>query len=217
MENRGALYCLLGNHSGVCLANLHDWDCIVQTWPAIVSSGLSKAMSLEKPSIVRLFDDLAEKIHRQYETIGLDFTVREMAATTLGGLLQCHFLEIDNPMQTHFEQLCKMRLPKRRKRDLSTVVDTIPPADLVKRHAGVLGLSACILSSPYDVPTWMPQLLMDLSAHLNDPQPIEMTVKKTLSNFRRTHHDNWQQHKQQFTDDQLLVLTDLLVSPCYYA
>lgn len=119
-------------------------------------------------------------------------------------------------------------------------------ADLVRRHAGVLGLSACILSSPYDVPTWMPQLLMDLSAHLNDTQPIEvrlpphphphhpsppspstvclnewfplqMTVKKTLSNFRRTHHDNWQQHKQQFTDDQLLVLTDLLVSPCYYA
>lgn len=32
-------------------------------------------MSLEKPSIVRLFDDLAEKIHRQYETIGLDFAV----------------------------------------------------------------------------------------------------------------------------------------------
>lgn len=51
-------------------------------------------------------------------------------------------------------------------------------ADLVKRHAGVLGLSACILSSPYDVPTWMPQLLMDLSAHLNDPQPIEV---ETLS------------------------------------
>ncbi|KAL2305655.1 LOW QUALITY PROTEIN: hypothetical protein Nmel_003540 [Mimus melanotis] len=74
---KGALYCLLGNHSGVCLANLHDWDCIAQTWPAIVSSGLSKAMSLEKPSIVRLFDDLAEKIHRQYETIGLDFAVPE--------------------------------------------------------------------------------------------------------------------------------------------
>ncbi|KAB1266874.1 Proteasome activator complex subunit 4 [Camelus dromedarius] len=72
--SQGALYCLLGNHSGVCLASLHDWDCIVQTWPAIVSSGLSQAMSLEKPSIVRLFDDLAEKIHRQYETIGLDFT-----------------------------------------------------------------------------------------------------------------------------------------------
>lgn len=50
----------------------------MQTWPALVSSGLSQAMSLEKPSIVRLFDDLAEKIHRQYETIGLDFTVSKL-------------------------------------------------------------------------------------------------------------------------------------------
>ncbi len=74
--SQGALYCLLGNHSGVCLANLHDWECIALTWPAIVRSGLSSAMSLEKPSIVRLFDDLADKIHRQYETIGIDFTVR---------------------------------------------------------------------------------------------------------------------------------------------
>uniref|UniRef100_A0A8C9TIB6 Proteasome activator subunit 4 n=1 Tax=Scleropages formosus TaxID=113540 RepID=A0A8C9TIB6_SCLFO len=144
--------------------------------------------------------------------------VREMAATTLSGFLQCNFLSMDAPMQAHFEALCKTRLPKRgKRRDLGSAVDTIPSADLVRRHAGVLGLSACILSSPYDVPTWMPQLLMDLSAHLNDTQPIEMTVKKTLSNFRRTHHDNWQEHKQQFTDDQLLVLTDLLVSPCYYA
>ncbi|XP_055031264.2 proteasome activator complex subunit 4B isoform X1 [Misgurnus anguillicaudatus] len=143
--------------------------------------------------------------------------VREMAATTLSGFLQCNFLTMDASMQTHFEALCKTRLPKKRKRDLGSVMDTIPSVDLVRRHAGVLGLSACILSSPYDVPTWMPQLLMDLSAHLNDTQPIEMTVKKTLSNFRRTHHDNWLEHKQQFTDDQLVVLTDLLVSPCYYA
>uniref|UniRef100_A0AAY5KGG3 Proteasome activator Blm10 mid region domain-containing protein n=1 Tax=Esox lucius TaxID=8010 RepID=A0AAY5KGG3_ESOLU len=72
---KGALYCLLGNHSGVCMANLHDWDCITLTWPALVRSGLSSAMSLEKPSIVRLFDDLADKVHRQYETIGIDFAI----------------------------------------------------------------------------------------------------------------------------------------------
>ncbi|KAG7492479.1 hypothetical protein MATL_G00015050 [Megalops atlanticus] len=143
--------------------------------------------------------------------------VREMAATTLSGFLQCNFLPMDAQIQAHFEALCKTRLPKRKKKELGSVVDTIPSADLVRRHAGVLGLSACILSSPYDVPDWMPQLLMDLSVHLNDTQPIEMTVKKTLSDFRRTHHDNWQEHKQQFTDDQLCVLTDLLVSPCYYA
>lgn len=79
---QGALYCLMGNHSGVCLANLHDWECITLTWPGIVRSGLSSAMSLEKPSIVRLFDDLADKIHRQYETIGIDFSVRKNAVFT---------------------------------------------------------------------------------------------------------------------------------------
>lgn len=81
LRPQGALYCLLGSHSGVCLGNLHDWDCITLTWPAIVRSGLREASekSLEKPSIVRLFDDLADKIHRQYETIGIDFSVRERA------------------------------------------------------------------------------------------------------------------------------------------
>ncbi|XP_074520213.1 proteasome activator complex subunit 4B [Halichoeres trimaculatus] len=135
--------------------------------------------------------------------------VRDMAGTTLSGLLQCQFFPLDSSLQTQLQTLSQTPLPKARGELSST--------DLVRRHAGVLGLSACILSSPYDVPDWMPQILMDLSDHLNDPQPIEMTVKKTLSEFRRTHHDNWQEHRQCFTDDQLLVLTDLLVSPCYYA
>uniref|UniRef100_A0A672JH14 Proteasome activator subunit 4b n=1 Tax=Salarias fasciatus TaxID=181472 RepID=A0A672JH14_SALFA len=135
--------------------------------------------------------------------------VRDMACTTLSGLLQCQFFPLDSSLQTQLQTLSQTCLPKARGELAST--------DLVRRHAGVLGLGACILSSPYDVPDWMPQILMDLSDHLNDPQPIEMTVKKTLSEFRRTHHDNWQEHRQSFTDDQLLVLTDLLVSPCYYA
>ncbi|XP_056286378.1 proteasome activator complex subunit 4B-like [Pseudoliparis swirei] len=135
--------------------------------------------------------------------------VRDMAGTTLSGLLQCQFFPLDSSLQTQLQTLSQTRLPKAREELAST--------DLVRRHAGMLGLSACILSSPYDVPDWMPQILMALSNHLNDPQPIEMTVKKTLSEFRRTHHGNWQEHRQCFTDDQLLVLTDLLVSPCYYA
>uniref|UniRef100_A0A3Q2DTV4 Proteasome activator complex subunit 4 C-terminal domain-containing protein n=1 Tax=Cyprinodon variegatus TaxID=28743 RepID=A0A3Q2DTV4_CYPVA len=137
--------------------------------------------------------------------------VRDMACTTLSGLLQCQFFPLDSSLQTQLQTLSKTSLPKARGDN------TYPSLITGKRHAGVLGLSACILSSPYDVPQWMPQILMDLSDHLNDPQPIEMTVKKTLSEFRRTHHDNWQEHRQCFTDDQLLVLTNLLVSPCYYA
>ncbi|XP_061166090.1 proteasome activator complex subunit 4-like [Saccostrea echinata] len=93
----------------------------------------------------------------------------------------------------------------------------MPLEALIKRRAGVLGLSALVEAYPYNVPEFMPQILMDLSIHVNDPQPIQMTVKKTLSNFRRTHHDNWHDHKQMFTDGQLVILTDILVSPTYYA
>ena len=45
---------------------------------------------------------------------------------------------------------------------------------LIKRHAGVLGLSAFVQAYPYDVPEFMPQILMDLSNHVNDPQPIQV-------------------------------------------
>ena len=46
---------------------------------------------------------------------------------------------------------------------------------------------------------------------------LQLTVKKTLATFKRTHLDSWHDHKQKFSDDQLLVLTELLVSPNYYA
>lgn len=55
--------------------------------------------------------------------------VREMAATTLSGFLQCNFLAMDASMQTHFEALCKTRLPKKRKR--GSVVDTIPSVGMI--------------------------------------------------------------------------------------
>ena len=43
------------------------------------------------------------------------------------------------------------------------------------------------------------------------------TIKKSLQEFKRTHQDNWQEHKTKFTEDQLYVMTDLLVSHNYYA
>ncbi|KAK7466612.1 hypothetical protein BaRGS_00037269 [Batillaria attramentaria] len=138
--------------------------------------------------------------------------VREVAAMTLSGLMHCGFLEMNKEMMNHFEHLRRVKLKKR-----NAATDQVSLEKLIKRHAGVLGLSACVQAHPYDVPDFIPQVLMDLSIHVNDPQPIQMTVKKTLSDFRRTHHDNWHDHKQMFTDDQLVVLTDLLISPNYYA
>ncbi|XP_013086715.2 proteasome activator complex subunit 4-like [Biomphalaria glabrata] len=137
--------------------------------------------------------------------------VREMAAVTLSGFIHCNYLELNKDMLEHFERLRSTKVKKSRTKEQVSL------QGLIKRHAGVLGLSACVQAYPYDVPDFIPQVLVDLSVHVNDPQPIGMTVTKTLSNFRRTHHDNWHDHKRMFTDDQLVTLTDLLISPNYYA
>ncbi|MEQ2177396.1 hypothetical protein GOODEAATRI_003078, partial [Goodea atripinnis] len=75
MENRGTLYCLLGASSGFCPASTRDWDCVGEVWPALVRCGLSHSVTLEKPSIGRLFDDIIDRIHRLHDTIGIYFTV----------------------------------------------------------------------------------------------------------------------------------------------
>lgn len=77
--------------------------------------------------------------------------------------------------QDHFKHL---RCVKLKKRNASIEPEFLEK--LIKRHAGVLGLSACVQAYPYDVPDFIPQVLMDLSVHVNDPQPIQVSCKLKL-------------------------------------
>ena len=40
---------------------------------------------------------------------------------------------------------------------------------------------------------------MVLGDRLHDPQPIPATVKRVLQDFKRTHQDNWIEHKVKRT------------------
>ncbi|VDI21300.1 proteasome activator subunit 4 [Mytilus galloprovincialis] len=188
------------------IIGLKSWHARVALLGYLQVMTFNNFFTVHQPSIIEDIQDIVFHLicDEQLE-------VREMAAVTLSGLLHCGYLQMNKQMVDHFERLTRIKLKKRR------VTENITLDALIKRHAGVLGLSAFVQAYPYDVPEFMPQILMDLSNHVDDPQPIQMTVKKTLSNFRRTHHDNWHDHKQMFTDDQLVILTDLLVSPTYYA
>ncbi|XP_050688195.1 proteasome activator complex subunit 4-like isoform X2 [Eriocheir sinensis] len=138
--------------------------------------------------------------------------VQQMASTVLSGLVHCKFIQAEDKLLNEFTgKLQKSHDQNRRKKK------PLQPHEVTELHASVLGLCAYVSAFPYDVPDMLPQVLVTLSDHLNDPHPIPATIKKTLSNFRRTHHDNWRDHKQKFTEDQLVVLTDLLLSPSYYA
>ena len=60
--------------------------------------------------------------------------------------------------------------------------DASKAATLVQRHASILGLCAFVNANPYTVPDDLPDVLMILSEHLHDPQPIPASV--TVFEFR---------------------------------
>ena len=67
------------------------------------------------------------------------------------------------------------RQPKNKKKDTteeSAAVEERQNRLLVLRHSGVLGLCAFVDAAPYDVPEFMPDVLMFLSDLLHAPQPI---------------------------------------------
>lgn len=142
--------------------------------------------------------------------------VREAGAATFGGLIHCELIKVD-PTLINFlinKSNTKLRKVKNRSQTAISIVET---SDLVSRHAGILGLCSLIHAYPYDVPDFLPKVIMELTSHLHDPAPIPATIKKTMNTFKRTHLDNWSVHKEKFTEDELTELTNLLVSPSYYA
>ncbi|XP_077299850.1 proteasome activator complex subunit 4-like isoform X2 [Arctopsyche grandis] len=134
--------------------------------------------------------------------------VRESAAVMLAGLLHCGVLTDIPQLLDHFKSLCKGGKVKKGPQRAE---------ELARRHCGVLGLCAFVAAQPYTVPAYLPEIFSLLGRHLNDPLPIPATIRKTLGDFKRTHHDDWQTHKLKFTEDELALLSDLTVPPSYYA
>uniref|UniRef100_A0A915MLI2 Proteasome activator complex subunit 4 C-terminal domain-containing protein n=1 Tax=Meloidogyne javanica TaxID=6303 RepID=A0A915MLI2_MELJA len=112
------------------------------------------------------------------------FEVREASAETLSGLVRAGIISVD-------EQLVK---------SAETLASS--PKQSIERHSGVLALASIVLAFPYSVPSFLPKVLMHLCKHATEPQPIYGTVKRALSEFKRTHQDEWHEHKLEFTEDQ---------------
>ncbi|KAL0124071.1 hypothetical protein PUN28_006100 [Cardiocondyla obscurior] len=146
--------------------------------------------------------------------------VREKASQVLGGLLHCKFITDHDKLLEEFKKKAKTRLQKKNNFVNQDTQGNIKSDAIRIRHGGVLGLCAFIQAHPYDVPKYVPSVFEHLGLHMNDPQPIPMTIRKTLNDFKRTHYDGWtgmRGHAQCFTEEQLAVLQDLTVPPPHYA
>ena len=84
--------------------------------------------------------------------------------------------------------------------------------NLVKRHGAVLGLCSVVASSPYDVPTYLPDTVTYLCQFINDPAPIQGSVSRCLAVFKKTHADSWNEHKLHFSEAQLDTLNETLAA-----
>lgn len=106
--------------------------------------------------------------------------VREKAAQVLGGLLHCDFLDDQHRIEllTRFRKQISRKLPRGLR---ATVLPEVDMALIVKRHAGILGLCAFVDAHPYEVPEFLPDVLVLLGDHLNDPQPIPVIFNFYIS------------------------------------
>jgi len=136
--------------------------------------------------------------------------VAETARKGLSSLIRSTPVIVDQLIHK-FSDLASTKLPK--KIDLKSKE---AEATLNKRHLGVLGLSALVQSQPYEVPDWLPEVIVTVAHRMDDPHPIKKTASDCVKEFHRTHQDEWVFFQQKFTYEQLSAIKQS-TAPSYYA
>ncbi|KAL8033297.1 hypothetical protein ABFX02_13G151400 [Erythranthe guttata] len=137
--------------------------------------------------------------------------VREHAAAVLAGLMKGGDKDLVEDFRRRAYEQAAALIKKRKHR---STVSALPVASV---HGSILALAACVLSVPYDMPSWLPEHVTLLARFVSEPSPLKSTVTKAIAEFRRTHADTWNVHKDSFTEEQLEVLADTSSSSSYFA
>ncbi|CAI7867273.1 unnamed protein product, partial [Closterium sp. NIES-54] len=152
--------------------------------------------------------------------------VRDMASATLAGLFKAAPQGDTWPavirqsfIQSAAATLKASRASRKRAsggRPLDAESAAKVAARTVKMHGSALGLAAAVRSAPYDVPLWLPDVLLSLASLAQEPAPVGPAVGKALGDFKRTHADSWHIHKEAFSAEQLEVINDLSSTVGYF-
>lgn len=137
--------------------------------------------------------------------------VREHAAAVLAGLMKGGDEDLAHDFRCRAYEQANIIFKKRKQRSMRS------RDSIASIHGPVLALAACVLSVPYDMPSWLPEHVTLLAQFVSEPSPVKSTVTKAIAEFRRTHADTWSVQKDSFTEDQLEVLADTSSSSSYFA
>ncbi|CAK9180714.1 unnamed protein product [Ilex paraguariensis] len=137
--------------------------------------------------------------------------VREHAAAVLAGLMKGGDEDLARDFRGRAYREANILQKKRKQRRV------ISGQSIASIHGPVLALAACVLSVPYDMPSWLPEHVTLLAHFVGEPSPVKSTVTKAVAEFRRTHADTWNVQKESFSEVQLEVLADTSSSSSYFA
>ncbi|KAL2630922.1 hypothetical protein R1flu_015608 [Riccia fluitans] len=143
--------------------------------------------------------------------------VRELAATTIAGMMKGAESTFAEAFREETVSSAKTLLNASEKKRRTNETGTRPVSTVATIHGNVLGLAACVLSVPYDMPTWLPDMVTLLGRFRGESSLIKSTVMKAIAEFRRTHSDTWAYQKDSFSEEQLEVLSDFTSSASYFA
>ena len=147
--------------------------------------------------------------------------VRKGATAAMSSLIRslCVLDEDMHHLASHFLQVVAANnkraraMPRQDKDDTPTnTAETIAALT-----TGTAGLVALVSSCPYSVPSWLPKVLIclqHLSSHSNGA--IATLASEEVSQFWKSHRDEWFFHKTRFTEEDLRILEDKPI-PSYYA
>jgi hypothetical protein len=88
---------------------------------------------------------------------------------------------------------------------------------VLHKHSVLSVLSSVVMAFPHEIEHWMVPIVMAIAGSASNPSPIRELVKNTFSEFKKSHQDTWAIDKQLFSEEQLTIITDLIISPSYYA
>lgn len=94
----------------------------------------------------------------------------------LGGLLHCDFWDPSGKKSLLVQFQNQMKSATLPKKSSAATVKRAVADPLLERHAGVLGLCAFVAASPYDVPEYLPEVIVSLGDFLHDPPPIPVST-----------------------------------------
>ncbi|KAI8988823.1 hypothetical protein BDB01DRAFT_842338 [Pilobolus umbonatus] len=196
------------------LTTSSSWHTRIRALPVLQIFFFKHLFMMTSQELIRIMEVISQML------LDSQIEVRQLASVTLGGLVRCSQREAIQSLLDQYSIKTKTKIP-RRKRDRVTGKNVEPAGfaeAVLQKHAGVLGISCLINAFPYEVPEWMPPILCELADCISDPAAeIQSTIRKTFSDFRRTHSDTWHEDMLKFNEDQLSILNDMLISPSYYA